>query len=341
MSRLTADFETTVDPDDCRVWAWATCDIDEIDRREVLRFGNSIESFFDYLKALDDSKVWFHNLKFDGEFIYNYLLDNGWAWVDSIDMSAPRTFSTLISDKGQHYCIDLRFTWRHTVRVLDSLKVIPMPVAKIPKAFGLADAKLELDYKGPRERGHELTEDEIAYITEDVVITAKAMRVLLDEGEDGRRDFIVVHGYDVVHELLAIIERVNARFLHGDAVGDGTNTLKSFYLPMPDGVLHTWRPLCLHAIDLNPRVQLFDGKGYARNQSASADGDNHRVGIGQLLEEFQSDSPLSGNHVFIIKRMDKCISFFVAQLESTLVSIIIDAFHEAYVGTQCFRGFYL
>lgn len=183
MSRITADFETTVDPDDCRVWAWATCDIDEIDRREVLRFGNSIESFFDYLKVLDDSKVWFHNLKFDGEFIYNYLLDSGWTWVDSIDMSAPRTFSTLISDKGQHYCIDLRFTWRHTVRVLDSLKVIPMPVAKIPKAFGLPDAKLELDYKGPRERGHELTDEEIAYITEDVVIVAKAMRVLLDEGE--------------------------------------------------------------------------------------------------------------------------------------------------------------
>ena len=183
MARLTADFETTMDSDDCRVWAWATCDIDEIDRREVLRFGNSIETFFDYLRALDDSKVWFHNLKFDGEFIYNYLLDNGWEWVDSIDMSAPRTFSTLISDKGMHYCIDLRFTWRHTVRILDSLNIIPMPVAKIPKAFGLPDAKLELDYTSYRERGHVLTDAEVDYITEDVVITAKAMRIMLDVGE--------------------------------------------------------------------------------------------------------------------------------------------------------------
>ena len=183
MARLTADFETTVDPDDCRVWAWATCDIDSVDGEPALNYGTSIDTFMDYLRSIENSKVWFHNLKFDGEFLYNFLLDNGWTWVDSIDESSPRTFSTLISDKGMHYCIDIRFTWRHTVRILDSLKVIPMPVAKIPKAFGLPDSKLELDYEGPRERGHVLTEHEIEYITEDVVITAKAMRILLDEGE--------------------------------------------------------------------------------------------------------------------------------------------------------------
>ena len=183
MARLTADFETTVDPDDCRVWAWATCDIDSVDGDPSLNYGTSIDTFMDYLRSIENSKVWFHNLKFDGEILYNFLLDNGWTWVDSIEESVPRTFSTLISDKGMHYCIDIRFTWRHTVRILDSLKVIPMPVAKIPKAFGLPDSKLELDYEGPRECGHVLTEHEIEYITEDVIITAKAMRILLDEGE--------------------------------------------------------------------------------------------------------------------------------------------------------------
>ena len=183
VARLTADFETTTDPEDCRVWAWATCNIDSVESTRELNYGCDIQSFMDYLRAIEDSKVWFHNLKFDGEFIYNFLLDNGWTWVDSISESSPRTFSTLISDKGMHYCIDLRFTWRHTVRILDSLKVIPMPVAKIPASFGLDDAKLTLDYSGPREVGHVLTKEEIDYITKDVVITARAMKVLLDEGE--------------------------------------------------------------------------------------------------------------------------------------------------------------
>ena len=34
MKIYTADFETTTDVSDCRVWAWCTCDIDEIRRLE-------------------------------------------------------------------------------------------------------------------------------------------------------------------------------------------------------------------------------------------------------------------------------------------------------------------
>lgn len=27
MKRFTADFETTTDPKDCRVWAWGVCEV--------------------------------------------------------------------------------------------------------------------------------------------------------------------------------------------------------------------------------------------------------------------------------------------------------------------------
>ena len=41
--RYTADFETTTDPDDCRVWAFAICPLDNIDN---VMWGNRIDGFF-------------------------------------------------------------------------------------------------------------------------------------------------------------------------------------------------------------------------------------------------------------------------------------------------------
>jgi len=183
MLRYMCDFETTTDPDDCRVWAFAATDIDTVYTHENTVYGKDIAEFIDWCSKLGEAKLWFHNLKFDGEFIYSYLLNHGWEWVDDIRHSEPRTFSTLISDKGLHYNINMRFNAYDVVKVYDSLKVLPMPVSKIPAAFGLDDAKLDLDYKGKREVGHELTEHERAYIREDVVIVAKALKTLLDQGD--------------------------------------------------------------------------------------------------------------------------------------------------------------
>lgn len=45
--KLMADFETTTDPEDCRVWAGCAVDID---RLEVVHIGNSIDSFMRYLE---------------------------------------------------------------------------------------------------------------------------------------------------------------------------------------------------------------------------------------------------------------------------------------------------
>lgn len=52
------DFETTVDKQDCRVWASCLVDVDNI---ETSFIGNDIESFFDFLKN-KNSVVYFHNL---------------------------------------------------------------------------------------------------------------------------------------------------------------------------------------------------------------------------------------------------------------------------------------
>lgn len=182
MAKYTADFETTTNIDDCRVWAFAWCDIENTSN---WAYGNSIDDFMEWLQGIDDSKVYFHNLKFDVEFIFNWLYDNGWEWTDDIKNSPVKTFSTLISDQGNHYSCKLKFSKFHTVELLDSLKVIPLPIAKIPKAFGFdnEDTKKSIDYEEFRAVGHVLTEDEIEYIREDVVIAARALKVLFDQGD--------------------------------------------------------------------------------------------------------------------------------------------------------------
>ena len=75
----TADFETTVLEDDCRVWAWAMCDIANPDLYEV---GNSRDDFWNYCK-LNDLVLYFHNLKFDGAFLISDLFRKGYRHVEN------------------------------------------------------------------------------------------------------------------------------------------------------------------------------------------------------------------------------------------------------------------
>ena len=70
----TADFETTVDPEDCRVWAWA---ITEIGNLSNFKYGNSLEEFMSLIETMTNDTYYFHNLRFDGEFMLYYLLKNG------------------------------------------------------------------------------------------------------------------------------------------------------------------------------------------------------------------------------------------------------------------------
>lgn len=96
------------------------------------------------------------------------------------------TFTTLISDMGMFYSITLYYNKGnkkvHKTTFYDSLKIIPFSVKDTAKAFKLPISKLELDYDRPRFRGWKLTEEEKAYITNDVKIPAKALDTLFKQG---------------------------------------------------------------------------------------------------------------------------------------------------------------
>lgn len=180
--KYTADFETTTDPFDCRVWATGICSIDD---NNDFYYGNSIEFFIDFAKNHIGSTFYFHNLKFDGEFILCWLFENGFEHTTERKFTKDKTFTSLISDMGQFYSLEICFSMKggkpQKVTIFDSLKILPFGVAQIAKGFNLDIDKLEIDYKEVRGKNHKLTDKEIDYLKNDVLIMAKALMILFKQ----------------------------------------------------------------------------------------------------------------------------------------------------------------
>lgn len=183
MKRYTADFETaTWEEDKTWVWAWAVC---EIGNEENLKIGNNIDDFITFCKSSYNDIFYFHNLKFDGEFIINWLLTHEFKHVKNKEDIESNTFTTLISQMGQFYQITV--FWEkgnkktHKTIFYDSLKIIPFSVEETAKAFNLPISKLSIDYNYPRPFPWHLTIEERKYIANDVTIMAKALKVIFDE----------------------------------------------------------------------------------------------------------------------------------------------------------------
>ncbi len=183
MKKFASDFETNVSETDCRVWAYALCEIGNPDN---FIYGNSIDNFIKFCQNKRENYVlYFHNLKFDGEYIFNYLLNNGYEHIKDKKERKDKSFTTLISDTGQFYSIEIFFETKNKkhinkVTIYDSLKILNFSVDQIAKDFNLPIHKLELDYKTIREEGHELTQHEIDYIRNDVEIMARALEIMFN-----------------------------------------------------------------------------------------------------------------------------------------------------------------
>lgn len=184
MRKFACDFETTTNLDDCRVWAYAICEIGDADHFE---YGNSLDDFMDWCANPKENYLClFHNLKFDGDFILSWLLKNGFEYIADKKNRRDNTFTTLITDMGQFYAIEVYFKVKgHKVNKVtfhDSLKLLNFSVDEIAKSFDLPISKLELDYTTYREKGHQLTPHEIDYIRNDVRIMALALDILYQQG---------------------------------------------------------------------------------------------------------------------------------------------------------------
>lgn len=174
----SADFETITDPNDCRVWLWGIAPIDD---PHDLSWGTDIDTFIEWVST-HNTCIYFHNLKFDGHFIMDWLLNNGFVHIAGSKKMRNKSFTTLISDMNKVYSITIKWEDGHTSELRDSLKKIPMSVSNVAKAFDLETTKGEIDYHASRPIGYQPTEEELDYLQRDVAIVAEALNQVINSG---------------------------------------------------------------------------------------------------------------------------------------------------------------
>lgn len=190
------DFETTVYQGQVNTEVWASAVVEF--KTEDVHIFHSIGETLDYLISLDsDIIIYYHNLKFDGAFWISYLLaDLEWKqaaylpkpnestdkfeWVEQKYMR-NKTFTYSISDMGQWYRIVIKAHDRF-IEIRDSLKLLPFQVKRIGQSFKTKHQKLEMEYKGFRYAGCNITDEEKQYIANDVLVVKEAMETMFQQG---------------------------------------------------------------------------------------------------------------------------------------------------------------
>lgn len=174
-----ADFETTTKIDDCRVWAWGIANIETPNEVTINRY---IHEFIDHVSN-EDAIIFFHNLRFDGQFIIDYILKHGYTLLyGQREKMVSSTFKCLMSNSGKMYSIRVKWSTGKTTEFRDSLKKLPMKVSEVARAFHIEEGKGEIDYRADRPLDHVITEEERDYLRRDVSIIAEAMQVQIHAG---------------------------------------------------------------------------------------------------------------------------------------------------------------
>lgn len=188
------DFETTVYQGQTSTEVWASA-IVELGSEDV-QVHHSIDETWEYIKQQNENMIiYYHNLKFDGEFWLSFFLtklklkqayikhnQEGTLgeWVEDNKMKR-NTFKYSISEMGQWYTITVK-VGEHLIQFRDSLKLLPFRVERIGKSFKTKHKKLNMEYEGYRYAGCEITDKEKEYIANDVLVVKEAMEIMFDEG---------------------------------------------------------------------------------------------------------------------------------------------------------------
>lgn len=175
---LMCDLETRTKENDASVWAWGCCTIDD---NYSFVWGKNLDSFFDFIFR-GYYKLYFHNLKFDAEALMCWLFKHGYEYYDGDKKEAPnKSFHIMMNGNGLFFSMWIK-KGKNIIDIIDSYKLIHLPVAKIGPAFNLGESKGKIDYEKERELDYSPTKEEIEYLKNDVVIVAKALKIFLDNG---------------------------------------------------------------------------------------------------------------------------------------------------------------
>ena len=189
------DFETTVYEGQTSTEVWASALV-ELYSDDVKLF-HSLQDTIDYLYTFKENcKVYYHNLKFDGSYIVYHFLHNlkykqayiktddeqgsNYKWIEENEMEND-SFKYLISTKGMWYSITVKHNNKYYI-FQDSLKLLPFSVKQVGKGFNTKHQKLDMEYKGLRYAGCNITEEEQRYIKNDVLVIKEALEAMYDRG---------------------------------------------------------------------------------------------------------------------------------------------------------------
>lgn len=195
MKIYACDFETTVydGQTDTEVWSSALV---QLTTEDVIVHGHIEDTLAYFTNLSEDVILYYHNLKFDGSFWLDYLMNKTtyqlafeWydeeqtcgEWIDTKKM--PRhSFKYLISSMGQWYTMTLKTEYGYTITMRDSLKLLPFSLQDIGKSFKTKHQKLTMEYTGKRYAGCDISEEELEYIKNDVLVLKEALEYMFNEG---------------------------------------------------------------------------------------------------------------------------------------------------------------
>lgn len=193
---FVGDFETTVYKGQTHTEVWASACV-EMYTEQVIIF-HSIDEQFQYFDSLKQNiVVYYHNLKFDGNFwLWFFLKQKQYKqayvkltedasqvkWMSNRDMPS-HSVKYSISDRGMWYTITVK-TANNTIEFRDSYKLLPFSLKKIGKDFKTKHQKLDMEYTGFRYAGCTITDDEKMYISNDVLVIKEALEYMFNDGHN-------------------------------------------------------------------------------------------------------------------------------------------------------------
>ena len=192
MTIYSADLETTVYDGQDHTEAWASALV-PLDSEDVKVFHSLMDTLAYLDEQNEDAILYYHNLKFDGHFWLSFLLEYGFKQatigeglvVDFIDRKdlKEREIIYSISSMGQWYTLTFKYH-SHIYELKDSLKLMPFTLRQIGEAFKTKHQKLDMEYEGERYAGCTITDEELEYIKNDVLVLKEALNIMFEDGHN-------------------------------------------------------------------------------------------------------------------------------------------------------------
>lgn len=175
------DFETYVPKnDEDFTFVWSAAFVPLFEEGDNVRIVSNIEEFLNiFLTDEDDSHqhtLYFHNLKFDGSFIVDFLLKHGYQHSQENPL-LDNQFQCVISGMGSWYAINIQSSTTY-ISIRDSLKLLPFSLKQIGHDFELVHQKTTMDYFDKTSLD-DCSPSDIEYIKEDVLVLREALEGIL------------------------------------------------------------------------------------------------------------------------------------------------------------------